>query len=60
MHFLGKTHVWILVLYYRCTIAQLSEIVGNCTIIFRFEDSTLDHGRGIFTTTAVNSTSTIK
>ena len=46
MHFHGRTHIWTLVLYCTSTTTQLSERVGNCTNLWRFEDSTLDNGRG--------------
>jgi len=46
MHFLGRIVVWTLVLYCISIGSQLSERVGNCMILWRFENSTLDHNRG--------------
>jgi len=60
LHFLGRTHIWTLVLYYKNIVTQLSERVRNCIILWRFEDFALDHGHGTFTIAMLNNTTTIK
>ena len=59
INFLDRTHIWTLVLYCRSTTAQLCERVANCMILWKFEDSTLNHGRDTFTMVVVISTTTI-